>query len=185
MGFIDNIADGNFKTTDNGVVLFYPQGIWGKGYIVPNVEKRQELRRAVKKLHFFTLVVVIPVLAIVFPILKALSSPFGIIVSTYLAMGFVLTVAEYFFRKQLAQGLTAVSEKLTTWETMQHFAKSQSIELILLLEAGSLLFTAGSTWAMLNRHLVWYLRLNGVLGTLFFGFCSLIAGYMIVVKNKK
>ncbi len=185
MGFIDNIVDGNFKTTDNGVVLFYPQGIWGKGYVVPNVEKRQELRRALKKLHFFSLVVVIPILAIVFPILQALSSPFGIIVTTYLAMGFVLTVAEYFFRKQLARGLTAVSEKLTIWETMQHSAKSQSIDLLLLLEVGSMLCTAGSVWAMLNRQLVWYLRLNGVLGTLFFGFGSLVAGYMIVVKNKE
>jgi hypothetical protein len=33
MGYLDGIVDGNFKTTAEGIMLFYPDGVLGKGYI--------------------------------------------------------------------------------------------------------------------------------------------------------
>jgi hypothetical protein len=185
MGYIDNVADGSFKTTGDGNVLFYPYGVWGKGYVIPNIEKKQEIRKRLKRLHFFTLAVLIPVVSLAFPAIRILLNSLWITVLIFIVAIAGLSLAEYVFRKQFAKGLTPVDEKLTVWEVMQDSAKSQSIIFLLVFEIISLLFTVASIWVMINTNLAWYFRLNGVVGFLIFGFCCIVFGYIISLKNKK
>jgi MFS family permease len=44
MNFFDNLT--NFKTDENGDIVFFPNGFWGSGYIVPNLEEKQKIQRS-------------------------------------------------------------------------------------------------------------------------------------------
>ena len=48
MSYFDGIVDGSFKTSEDGALLYYPFGILGKGYVIPNIEKKQEIRKRLK-----------------------------------------------------------------------------------------------------------------------------------------
>ncbi len=50
MTFLDTLAEGYFKTMPSGTILFYPQGVPGKGYILPTIEKKRAAVQAVKRL---------------------------------------------------------------------------------------------------------------------------------------
>ena len=47
MGYFDGLTDGIFKTDSEGRFLFYPWGVLGKGYVLPDDSKKQEVRQFV------------------------------------------------------------------------------------------------------------------------------------------
>ena len=57
MGFFDNLTDMTmvFKKDDDGKLLFYPRIAFGKGYILPGDEKKEEIHRFVKRYYMVTL----------------------------------------------------------------------------------------------------------------------------------
>jgi hypothetical protein len=133
MGLLDSLANTSFKTTDDGITLFYPYGIWGKGYVVPTIEKRQEIVVKLKRFIAITFAVIIPVGSIVFAITKTFS-PSGWITGLIFLLSFaVLSFIDQFARKQIVKDLMPVDDKLTLSETLKHSAKSQSIVLLLTL----------------------------------------------------
>ena len=45
MSYFDGLTDGVFKTDPEGKFLFYPWGVLGKGYVLPDDSKKQQLRK--------------------------------------------------------------------------------------------------------------------------------------------
>jgi hypothetical protein len=48
MRVLDTLTDELFKSDGEGRTIFYPLGVRGKGYVIPNSDKTRELRRFVK-----------------------------------------------------------------------------------------------------------------------------------------
>jgi hypothetical protein len=184
MGYFDGIVDGNFKTTPDGLMLFYPYGTFGKGYIIPTLEKKQELRGVFKRFTIFSLIVVLISTWGLFLPIRILSFPWWVAGSIYLAIIAALSFANRSLSKRLTNGLIQVEQKLTLAEEYRNSAKSHNMLVLVLLELASLFCVATGILVLLNNSAAWYFRLNGVLSILFFGFCSIVIGYMIKVKLK-
>lgn len=185
MGYFDGIVDGSFKTTDDGVLLYYPFGVLGKGYVIPTNEKKQEIRKRLKWLFAVSLILIIASASSLAPSVLILSIPWWIVGIAYLLLIIGLSLVSYFIAKGFTKGLTPVGKKLTVAESYQNSAKSHKIFTLIVLEIASLLFVVAGIWMMFNNHVEWYFRLNGVLSILFFGFGSVAIGYMIKVKIQK
>ncbi len=185
MGYFDGMVDGSFKTTDNGVVIFYPYGIFGVGYIIPGNEKKQEIRKHLKRFTFFSLTIILVSAYLLFLPLKIHSFPWWITGLIYLAIVAGLTLVGLMLSKRWTNGLTQVDKKITLAESYQNAAKSYNMYVLIMLELVSLLFVIAGIWMMLYDSRAWYSRLVGVLIIIFFGLCSIAGGYMIKVKNKR
>lgn len=48
MGILDALAAGAFKTDAEGRILFFPWARYGRGYVIPTAEEREELRKRLK-----------------------------------------------------------------------------------------------------------------------------------------
>ncbi len=184
MRYFDGIVDGTFKTTNDGVVIFYPYSIFGAGYIIPSIEKKQEIRKQLKRFVFFSLMVIIISAYLLFLPLKILSLPWWIAGSIYLAIIAGLGLADCILSKRLINGLMQVDQKMTLAESYQNSAKSHNIVVLVMLEIVSVAFVIAGIWMILDPSMAWYFRLNGVLSILFFGLGGVVIGYMIKVKNK-
>lgn len=185
MGYFNGIVDGSFKTTEDGVLLYYPFGVLGQGYVIPTNEKKQEIRKRLKWLYAISLILIIGSASSFVPSVLILSIPWWIVGIIYLLVGLGLLVVSYFVAKGFTKGLTSVGKKLTIAESYQNSAKSHNAFTLVVAEIGSLLLVLAGMWMIFDNHLVWYLRLNGVLSVLFFGLCSVVIGYMIKVKIQK
>lgn len=60
MGYFDKMAESAFKETDDGSVIYYPNGIMGKGRVVPNEDVREKLYRFQKNMHRYLIFFGIP-----------------------------------------------------------------------------------------------------------------------------
>ena len=49
--------DGVFKTDDDGNALFFPNGVMGKGYIIPSEEKKEKLRKLQKRFIYGSMII--------------------------------------------------------------------------------------------------------------------------------
>ena len=185
MGYFDGIVDGSFKTTDDGVLLYYPFGVLGKGYVIPTNEKKQEIRKRLKWLYAVSLILIIASASSLAPSVLILSIPWWIVGIIYVLVVLGLSLVSYFIAKGFTKGLTSVGKKLTVVESYQNSAKSHNAFTLIVLEIASLLFVVAGIWMMFDNHLIWYLRLNGVFSVLFFGLCGVAIGYMIKVKIQK
>jgi hypothetical protein len=45
MGYFDGLTDAVFKIDREGKLLFYPWGVLGRGYVLPNDSKKQQVRK--------------------------------------------------------------------------------------------------------------------------------------------
>ena len=109
MGYFDGIVDGNFKTTDDGVLLYYPFGVLGKGYVIPTNEKKQEIRKRLKWLYAVSLILIIASASSLAPSVLILSIPWWIVGIIYVLVVLGLSLVSYF----IAKGFTKrVSENL-------------------------------------------------------------------------
>jgi hypothetical protein len=46
--FLDALVSGMFKTSRDGRKLFYPRGIWGRGYVIPSENDYQRVARQLR-----------------------------------------------------------------------------------------------------------------------------------------
>jgi len=59
MGFFRRLTDSSFKTDSDGKTIFYPWGVFGKGYVLPSKEYEEKIRSFLTKYYAFGLIAII------------------------------------------------------------------------------------------------------------------------------
>jgi hypothetical protein len=167
MGYFDGLTDGVFKTDREGKLLFYPWGILGKGYVLPNDSKKQQVRKFLSLWYKVSLPVIIGV---------------GV------GIGWIFTVPllvlvflwYYFTTARLLRELSTTSTRLTLRESYTNSAKSHTTASLAFMLAVSILFVLAGLLVLLVKKEEWVIALASIL---FFGLCAIGIGYMIKLKN--
>ncbi len=169
MGYFDGLASGIIKKDVNNNSVYYPWGILGKGYVLPNAERES----AIKKMVILFYQLFLALFAFFFIIFKNLPI-FGV--------GTIgLTIWFLYQSKQLTKDCPVSTEKLTLKEGYTNSAKAHNKTVLWILLGVSILFTLGAVALVFNRKTL----LLGLFFTPLFGACSWAIYYMIQVKNKQ
>jgi hypothetical protein len=168
MGYFDGLTASSFKKDDKGNTIFYPWGILGKGYILP--EDRKDTIRLVIKRHMIFIV------------------PFAIVFSIFLKIWILIIALPFYFFgyaiwiRQLTRGLEVTSEKLTLSDTTANSARAHNMATLWLLEICSLLFVLAGLFIFATSPQKW---ITGLSSITFFGISALVFWFMIKKKKEQ
>ena len=166
MGYFDGIADGSFKKNDRGQIVFYANGIFGKGYILDSPGKHMEIREFVKKMYMVLLVGVI--------LLQVLLG-----FKANLVFGAIWTAVFYFKIKEMTKDLPTTTEKLKMSEARENSARSHNLPTLIVLEVFSALFLIAGLFMITEEPIM------AVLSVAFGSVGTYIIGKMILIKLKE
>lgn len=108
MGYFKRLADSSFKVDDQGNTLFYPWGILGRGYILPDKETETEIRRFITRYHYIGLTLVF----IIGPFLMLWGVVFALLLPITLLIWWIQA-------KRVIKNLKQTEEKLTIKENIK------------------------------------------------------------------
>lgn len=165
MGYFEGLADASFKTDVRGRHIFYPWGILGKGYVLPDPETYRAQRRFFIKMYM----VVLPAIIV--------STMLNFMLCILLALGHM--VWYFLYVRKITRYWPVSDEKLKASEAYANSARSHNLWMLIALCIFSLLFTLGGI-AILARDPV-----LGILGGGFFGLCTLAIGNMVRLKLRE
>src|SRR5215212_2964270 len=165
--YFEGLVAGSFKTAADGQRLFYPWGVFDKGYVLPDAQTEQRMRRLLKMYHqvWLPLVIVVSIIASSYSFYYALT-----LIPVFLLIYGIYGVGV----RSLTRGLPSSSERLRATESWANSAKSYSSVILWFMFIVSALFVISDIWMILLGQVG-----IGLLGMLFFGFCSLVFGYML------
>jgi hypothetical protein len=166
MGYFDGLTDASFKTDERGNTIFYPWGILGKGYILPE-DKKDSFRVSIKRF----LQVSLP-LAILITILKLWL--LLLIVLPVFILGYTIWI------NKITRNLILSSNKLTLSESTTNSARSHNLTTLWLLAFSSLLFVVASIFIIIITPENWSIAISGII---FFGFGLYVFWKMIKAKK--
>ncbi len=167
MGYFDGLIDASFKTDSEGHLLYYRWGVIGKGYILADDQKKQEVRRFVKLYYIVSLSAIITVGAVIGWIFTIALLPF--IFAWYC-----------FATARLLKGLPISSTRLSLRESYTSSAKSNSVRTLWLMLISSTVFVLGGFVVIFFNKDAWFIGLASIV---FFGVGALVFAYMIKVKK--
>jgi hypothetical protein len=184
MGYFDGLVDGSFKTAQDGATLFYPNGIYGKGYIVPSVRKKQEIRESLKRHTIMALITTIGSAWIIFSLMEAFSIPIWIAGAVYIAIMAGLSFTANEMIRELTEGLASTEQRISVVEICRNSAQSHDLVTLWALGVISLLLVVGGAILSMDGFAAWHMRFVGLFSIFFFGACTLAIGYMIRLKKQ-
>jgi hypothetical protein len=167
MDYFDGMTDGKFKTDGQGRALFYPWGVLGKGYILPDQSKKQQIRKFVKLYCTFFWPVILA--ALIFTGWK-----FAVV---------VLFVMLFYYRLETSkflEGVPSTDERLTLKESYANSARSHNLWSLWMIAIFSVLFLSSSIAILIRNKNAW---IFGLVSVVFFGASAFVHGYMIKVKT--
>ncbi len=168
MGYFDGLTASSFKTDEKGNTIFYPWGIFGKGYILPE-DRKDSLRQTIKR-HMMIFV------------------PLAILCSIFFKIWIAfLLIPLYFFGygiwvNRQTNGLEVSSDKLTLSDARTSSARSHNMATLWLLEIASLLFVFLGTFNLIISPKNWFVSTCSII---FFGFGAIIFWKMIKTKKEQ
>jgi hypothetical protein len=169
MGYFDALTSSSFKTTADGRRLFFPWGIWGRGYAIPTEQDYERLRNLVKTYTIVSLVVVIGAIAL-FPVLWALGVA-AVLIAFYLA-----------WLPNLLRGLTPTDEQLSWQESITTQARTHNAWMLWLLLIFSLvLAVAAIVMFAADPRESWPVALPGAI---LFGAATAMFFRMLVLRRR-
>ena len=167
MGYFGEFIDISFKKDEKGRTIFYPWGIFGRGYILPD-DKKDIIRKKLKRSYqvFLTLVILTE-----------------IFVSSWVSIFFVLLLVGVLaiFNKRLVRGLEISPVKLTVSDTRSTLVHSQSLITTWFLEICSLLFVLAGIFILVISPNEWFIA---ILSISLFGFSAYILWDIIKAKKE-
>jgi len=168
MGYFDGLTASSFKTDEKGNTVFYPWGIFGKGYILPE-DRKNSFRQAIKR-HMMIFVPLAILCSIIFNIWIAF-----------------LMIPLYFFGygiwvNRQTSGLEVSSGKLTLSDARASSARSHNMATLWLLEICSLLFIFAGLFILISSPQNWFVA---AISILFFGFGAIVFWKMIKTKREQ
>lgn len=168
MGYFDGVAASSFKTDEQGNTVFFPWGILGKGYILPE-DKKDSIRRSFK--HHVILILTLAIGCSLFFNIYAL------------VLGLLLYYIGYaFWVNRLTKVLTVSTGSLTFADARESSARAHNTATLWFLEIVSLLLVIAGIYVLITMPQKWIVGLSSVL---FFGYGFLVFWKMIKTKRKQ
>ena len=169
MGYFDALTSGYFKTEgQDGRKLFFPWGIFGRGYVIASEQDYERLRRQLK---VYTIVAMVLIIGPV-----ALQRLLWAFVIAALLTAFYIIWAHYLLR-----GLQRSNERLSLQDSMTTQALAHSAGALWLLEVASLVFVGGGILMLADDPSRW---LRAVFTITFFGLCAAQIARMLVLRRR-
>ena len=167
MGYFDGLASGIIKKDKDNNSVYYPWGVMGKGYVLPDAARETAIKNMV--ILFYQLFFAV---FVVFFILFKNLLIFG--------LGTVGLVIWFLVKsKQLTKDCPKSDEKLTLKEGYTNSAKAHNIWVLYLLLAVSVIFALIGLLLLIGGKAVG----AGLFLSTLFGACSAAFIYMIRVKK--
>lgn len=190
MSFFDSLT--LFKKTNDGEVVYFPNGFLGKGFIVPDVVKEKQIKESLKHFYkiFFSLIMAISVcfgIAMGFSIMLPDVWRWIIVIICVIALlgvGFWAQWSQTKLTKNLLQGLQESTLKISLWEN--HLNSARSINFIALVFACVASWNLAGAGLQISKSSNVYHQVFGPFGIFLFLFCCLAflaSGYLILVKT--
>lgn len=168
MGYFDGLASGIIKKDKDNSPVYYPWGVLGKGYVLPDAERET----AIKNMVILFYQIFFGVLFVHLFLLKSVPI-FALLVVT-LVIWFLIK------SKQLTKDCPKSDEELTLKEGYTNSAKAHNKWILWICLVVSVFFTlAGIAFLMSGKISL------GLMVTIVFGACTTAIGYMIKVKNQQ
>lgn len=168
MGYFEGITASYFKTDKDGNTIFYPYGIFGKGYILPD-EKKEQVRLVIKRYMQVSL----PIVIVMVPLLKAWFVIFFVCPLYFLGYAIWMSKLTKTFKKS--------KDKLTFTESRINSAHAHNLSTLWLFEIICLLFIVAGIYIIGQSPKGLYI---GILSIAFFGFCGCVIFKMIEIKKE-
>ena len=180
MKFIDFIMQMSVKKDQDGNEIFFPWGILGTGRVINAPTKKDEIKKFLRSYYIGMLLIITPWLCIIHPYLLAVSNQLWIDLLIVAGL-IILSLAWFYFGiKPIIQNLPQSPLKMKYRDNVKATGKFIHPILIVLLGLGSLLFVI-SGFCLLSAGET----IIGLSVIIFFGFCSIVYGYMLFLRFKK
>jgi hypothetical protein len=170
MGYFDGVSEGQFKIAEDGRRLFFPRGLWGRGYVVDSESEFQRLRRQVKIYQAAALVLVIAA------VVPRQFNPYLVI-----AVALLLIVFYFAWSRSLVARLQPAEDRLKLRETSAAQARAFGPFVLWFLEIVALAFVAIGI-------VLWWTDPTSrslAIGTIaLFGLCSASGAYLLVLRSR-
>ena len=176
MGYFDALTSSAFKTTTDGSRLFFPWGIWARGYIIGSELEYKRLRSRIK-----TYLIVGMGVAMAGGLAVVASQEYlaGIVAG---AIGVVFNTVFYVaWVPRLSCGLQPSPEKLSWRESVASQGREHSLVLLWLMELGSIAFVACGISIVVANPEHWLIAISGIL---FFGLCAGVFAFMLILRRR-
>jgi hypothetical protein len=168
MGWFDALTSGSFKTAPDGSKLFFPWGIWGRGYAVTSEQDYERLRQQMKTYYIVSLPLIIG---------SAVAKIYvAAIIIAALLLGFYLV-----WMRSLLPRLQPSDERLSLQESMTSQARQYSAMGLWLLEVAALAFVCGGILILIFDPSNWLIALPSI-G--FFGLCAVAFARMLFLRGR-
>jgi hypothetical protein len=169
MGYFDGLASGIIKKDKDDNAVYYPWGILGKGYVLPDAERET----AIKNMVILFYQIFFGILFLHLFLLK------NILIFAILTIA--LLVWFLLKSRQLTKDCAVSDEKLTLKEGYTNSAKAHNKTVLWILLVVAVIATLGGIAVIFSGKLL----MLGLIMTLLFGASSVAIYYMIQVKNKQ
>jgi len=169
MGYFEGLTSRKFKTDKEGNTIFYPYGIFGKGYILPNGKKEQIQLFIIRyELIFMTIFIVTAIIFNLTFVILLVLCPFY-----YLGYAIWLNLLTKTFKKS--------NVKLTFSESIANSARAHNLSTLWLLAIICFLFIVAGIYIIGQSPKGLYI---GILSIAFFGFGGCVIFKMIEIKKE-
>lgn len=169
MGYFDGLASGIFKKNKQNQSVYYPWGVLGKGYVLPDAERETAIKNMV--IMFYQLFFAIFIMFFIF--FKNILT-FG--------LGTIGLLIWFLYKsKQLTKECPVSDEKLTLKEGYTNSAKGHNLWMLYALLAISVIFTLVGFAMLISGKAVG----AGLMLSILFGACCAAFVYMIRVKKQQ
>ena len=168
MGYFDGLASGIIKKDKSNNAVYYPWGVLGKGYVLPDATRET----AIKNMVILFYQIFLGMFFIHLFLIK--NAPIFAVLVIALVIWFLVK------SHQLTKDCPKSDEKLTLKEGYTNSAKAHNKWMLWFCLVVSIYFTlAGIAFLLSDKISI------GLLMTIVFGACTTAIGFMIKVKNKQ
>jgi hypothetical protein len=182
MAYFEAIANRAFQKNPEGKLLFFPFGIWPKGYVIDSAEQAVKLKisylRFVRINFFLCLFLAILINAIIHAGNNTVSATSFV---AYSAIVFIIYLIFIFlYLRHLTKGLNRTTEKLSLLKVYQSTASDMNYMVLIFLIIFSYSFFALSLYLLLS----WQIPLISLLALILMGYGATASTYMLFFKFK-
>ena len=185
MGYFDGLVDGNFKLLEDGTTLFVPNSPFGKGYIIPDTQRAQEIRMSLKRATFSAMLVLVISAGLLFSVSSDSTGSQWLFCTIYTLICLGVIFFAHVKIKEWTHGLVSTDQKISLMESHQVIAQSFGMPTLWMFLIISLLMTFVAFVVLLNERGEWYLRLPGLLAWLLGGLGTIASGYFMGLRMKR
>jgi hypothetical protein len=185
MGYFNALTSSSFKTTSDGRRLFFPWGLWGRGYVIGSEPEYNQLWRRVKTYLVAavgTLIVNSIAAGVVAGVPALQVYPAGLVVATVATVLGVFYIAFYIaWVPYLIRGLQPSPERLTLRDSVANQAREHSTMMLWTMEFVSIGVVGGGMFLLVSRPAMWPVATAGIV---FFGLGAALFARMLIVRKR-